>query len=73
MSEQTRYIFSIIFWKPDISQIYGGKEGHCYWMFTLYFNPTPIYIFEFFVLRVIFCPSELFLSFDLSQNRMQNS
>ena len=47
MSEQTCYIFPIIFWKPDISQIYGGKEGHCYWMFTLYFNPAPIYFWIF--------------------------
>ena len=47
MSEQTCYIFSIIFWKPDISQIYGGREGHCYWMFTLYLKQTPIYFWIF--------------------------
>ena len=56
MSEQKCYIFSIIFWKPDISfdlhslsilirnisKFHGDKEGHCYWMFTLYFNSIPI-------------------------------
>ena len=47
MSEQTCYIFSIIFWKPDISHIYGSKEGHCYWMFTLYLNQTPIHFWIF--------------------------
>ena len=39
----------------------------------LYIFTQPLYVFEFFVLCVIVCPSELFLSFDLSQNRMQNS
>ena len=40
--------------------------------FLLYILTQPLCIFEFFVLCVIVCHSELFLSFDLSQNRMQN-
>ena len=39
----------------------------------LYILTQSLYIFEFFVLCVIVCPSELFLSLDLSQNRTQNS
>ena len=39
----------------------------------LYILTQSLYIFEFLVLCVIVRPSELFLSFDLSQNRMQNS
>ena len=39
----------------------------------LYILTQSLYIFELFVLCVIVCPSELFLSLDLSQNRTQNS
>lgn len=56
MSEQTCYIFSVMFWKPDISfdlhslliliriifKFHGDNKGRCYWMFTLYFNSIPI-------------------------------
>ena len=72
ISEQTCCIFPIIFWKRIFPKFMVARKVTATGC-LLDILTQPLYIFEFFVLCVIVRPSELFLSFDLAQNRMQNS